>query len=215
MFKHALLFFLTLVQVTSLAHGASVAPQPDLHNPHSEVTTPPDDADDRGILSTTDIAPAPLAPIEADPTLERQFFWRQAVSPRAGIQFDEEKIAPGYIPDIIFGFAYLFPSETAEHWEATVDLQPDGSGTPGFGRVYFFNEHQFLHPFIRGGLKTRFIPSEQMATFVNIENLQVAGSFGIEDQLYKKIFAHIEMEVALGPRFRTLTIMAGAACWYY
>src|SRR3954469_17670679 len=119
------LTFLTLVVGGTLASAATPAPQPDLSRPRTQIRVQESATDDAGarqeILETTNVLRSGPPPVIKDETLEAHYFFKQAVTPRVGIFLDLNRGGPDALPDTTLGLSWTLPSESALHWEVTVD----------------------------------------------------------------------------------------------
>lgn len=201
----------------SPARGATDEPRLDFSRPQSQ-PMPPDPKDDGktnpAVLTTTDIlTPPPLKQTEPAGLPTPSAFTRTLSGNAAGI-VDFDKDDSQFSPDVVWGITYAQLWLHRWHWRVRLEVPPQSLGMAGFSLSRAFFQRGPYHFFFSVGAKTRFVAREELATLVNIYNLQAPLALGADVALSSRYFASLELEYAPGFRFHTAQVMLGAGAWF-
>lgn len=140
----------------------------------------------------------PIPKVQDAEKQEVVYRYRQSMSPRAGVILDPKIAKDGKSPPITLGFAFMFPSETATHWEFAADVLTSSEGQIELSRRTIFDEMFSFRPYYRYGAFLRMRPQGQLASFAEFKQYGVVGAVGLENLVLKPASLRIEIAVAVG-----------------
>jgi hypothetical protein len=142
---------------------------------------------------------------------ETSFYYpyKRSVSPRVGFVFDPDKLRDSKELVFLFGFVFMLPSESADHWELGFDIHTGGVGYFQFNRRWVATHTEKFRPFLRGGISSRMKAEQGFASLVNQDNIQLRLGFGFEDLLINPLSAAVGLDLAVGMDQTFLAVLLG------
>lgn len=135
--------------------------------------------------------------------------YKKSISPRIGFVFDPDKLREKLELVFLFGFVFLLPSETSNHWEVGFDVHTGGVGYLQLNRRWIFTSTEKFRPFVRAGISSRMKSEQGFASIVNQDNVQLRLGFGFEDLLINPLSAAVGMDLAVGADQTFLAVLLG------
>ncbi len=135
--------------------------------------------------------------------------YKKSVSPRIGFVFDPDKLREKLELVFLFGFVFLLPSNTSNHWELGFDIHTGGVGYLQVNRRWVFTSTEKFRPFLRAGVSSRMKSEQGLASVVNQDNVQLRLGFGFEDLLINPLSAAVGMDLAVGSDQTFLAVLLG------
>jgi hypothetical protein len=123
--------------------------------------------------------------------------FQTSMSPRFGLGYKSK--SENDIPIFfLFGINYMLESSSNRHLEIGADLNSDTTGTFTAACRWIYRAGAAVRPFMKIGPSLTARPTEQLGTFVKIENYKVRGAGGFEYLLESPMSARLEIELAVG-----------------
>lgn len=135
--------------------------------------------------------------------------YRQSISPRLGFVFDPDKLRENFQMVFLFGFHFMWPSDTSTHWETGIDIHTGGTGYLQLNRRWIFKSSEKMRPFLRAGLTMRMISEQGFASIVNQDNVQLRVGAGFEDLIVSPVSAAVSMEISGNAQQAFLAVCMG------
>lgn len=141
-------------------------------------------------------------------TSEVYFPYQSSISPRFGSGTDTDHIKNNHYY-YFFGLQYQLPSDDGRHWEAGADVLDDGTGVLSIGRKFRLNATEALRPYFKVAGAIHTVPSEQLTTFLRIDNFQIRPSLGYEYFLQHPSSFRMELESWVGTKLMGIHLTVG------
>lgn len=135
--------------------------------------------------------------------------YKRSISPRVGFVFDPDKLRDNKELVFLFGFVFMLPSESADHWELGFDVHTGGVGYLQFNRRWVASHTEKFRPFLRGGISSRMKGEQGFASIVNQDNIQLRLGFGFEDLLINPLSAAVGLDLGIGMDQTFLAVLLG------
>ncbi|OQW47285.1 MAG: hypothetical protein A4S09_15945 [Proteobacteria bacterium SG_bin7] len=148
---------------------------------------------------------------QAKYTEDKSFYYpyKRSISPRVGFVFDPDKLRDNKEVVFLFGFVFMLPSDSADHWELGFDVHTGGIGYLQFNRRWVASHTEKFRPFLRAGISSRMKSEQGFASIVNQDNIQLRIGFGFEDLLINPASAAVGMDLGIGMDQTFLAILLG------
>lgn len=148
---------------------------------------------------------------QAKNTDDKSYYYpyKRSISPRVGFVFDPDKLRDNKELVFLFGFVFLLPSESADHWELGFDVHTGGLGYLQFNRRWVASHTEKFRPFLRAGISSRMKGEQGFASIVNQENVQLRIGLGFEDLLINPLSAAVGMDLGIGSDQTFLAVLLG------
>jgi hypothetical protein len=185
----------------------------------ASASTPPTEAD---LTTTSDSDPPPTSdqiqrskeieitvppPIKLKVDRNEAYFYRyrQALSFHGGLSGDVRQIQS--LASTI-GFQYRFEFPENGRSEIGADLLTSGTGLLHASRFYFFDDSR-TRLFVKYGMEIRIVPSEELVTFLKLENWRTRFAAGLEWNAWQAFAIRLDLEVHLGVHEQKVSALTG------